>query len=52
MTGASNTNNSILAFAINPSNNALGSLNGRVIIQTEDEGHYKLGISRCCGEGA
>lgn len=45
-TSASNANNSILAFAINPSNNALGSLNGRVLIQTVDESHYKLGVSR------
>ncbi|MBQ7698683.1 MAG: choice-of-anchor D domain-containing protein [Paludibacteraceae bacterium] len=43
---ASNANNSILAFAINASNNALGSLNGRVIIQTVDDSHYKLGVSR------
>ena len=43
---ASNANNSIMSFAINASNNALGSLNGRVIIQTVDASHYKLGVSR------
>ena len=45
-TSASNANNSILSFAINASNNALGSLNGRVLIQTVDESSYKLGVSR------
>jgi len=43
---ASNANNSIMSFAIDPSNNALGYLNGRVIIQTVDASHYKLGVSR------
>lgn len=45
-TSATNANNSILSFAINASNNALGSLNGRVLIQTADENSYKLGVSR------
>ena len=43
---ASNANNSILSFAINESNNALGSLNGRVIIKTVDANTYNLGVSR------
>lgn len=41
-----NANNSILSFAINASNNASGSLNGRVVIQTVDDNTYKLGVSR------
>ena len=41
-----NANNSILTFAINASNNALGSLNGRVLIQTVDENTYHLGVTR------
>lgn len=45
-TSATNANNSIMSFAIDASNNALGSLNGRVLIQTVDESSYKLGVSR------
>ena len=43
---ATNANNSILSFAINESNNALGSLNGRVLIKTFDASTYNLGVSR------
>lgn len=43
---ATNANNSILTFAINASNNAIGSLHGRVIIQTVNESTFKLGVSR------
>ncbi len=43
---ASNANNSIMSFAIDASNNALGSLNGRVIIQSVDENTFHLGVSR------
>ena len=43
---ATNANNSLIAFAINASNNALGSLHSRVIIQTVDEKTYKLGVTR------
>ena len=43
---ATNANNSILSFAINESNNALGSLNGRVLIKTVDASTYNLGVSR------
>ena len=43
---ASNANNSIISFAIDASNNALGSLNGRVVIKTVDESTYNLGVSR------
>ena len=41
-----NANNSILSFAINASNSAMGSLNGRVLIQTVDENTYHLGVTR------
>jgi len=43
---ASNANNSILSFAISESNNALGSLNGRVLIKTVDANTYNLGVTR------
>ncbi len=43
---ASNANNSIISFAIDASNNALGSLNGRVVIKTVDASTYNLGVSR------
>ena len=45
-TSASNANNSVAAFHIDASSNALGVLNGRVIIRTVDEATYCLGVSR------
>ena len=41
-----NANNSILSFAINASNNAMGSLNSRVIIRSVDDKTFQLGVSR------
>ena len=45
-TSTSNANNSVAAFHIDASSNALGVLNGRVIIRTVDEATYCLGVSR------